>query len=98
MYISSNIKLLRKRTNYSQIEMAHALELTRSVLNSYENNVANPPVEVVMRIADYFRISLDTLVRVDLTRLPESKIFMLVKGLEASIRTQHLSFLNPIQP
>lgn len=94
MYISSNIKFLRKRTKYSQIEMGLALGLTRSVLNSYENNVANPPLEIAMRIADYFHITLDTLVRVDLTKLPDSKVYMLVKGLEASIRTQHLSFLN----
>lgn len=90
MYLSSNIKFLRKRKNFSQEEMALALESKRSVLNSYENNIASPPIDMAMRISDYFRISLDTLLRIDLTRLPESKVGELERGLEDYIKGKYL--------
>jgi transcriptional regulator with XRE-family HTH domain len=90
MYLSTNIKFLRKRKNFSQEEMALALESKRSVLNSYENNIASPPIDMAMRISDYFRISLDTLLRIDLTRLPESKVGELERGLEDYIKGKYL--------
>jgi transcriptional regulator with XRE-family HTH domain len=58
----------------SQEEMAVALDSKRSVLNSYENNVASPPLDMAMRLSDFFKISLDTLLRIDLTRMQESKV------------------------
>lgn len=93
MYLSSNIKFLRKRKNFSQEEMAIALESKRSVLNSYENNIATPPIEMAMRISDYFKISLDTLLRVDLSRLPESKVGELERGLEDYIKGKYLRII-----
>jgi len=90
MYLSSNIKFLRKRRNMSQEEMAVALDSKRSVLNSYENNVASPPLEMAMRLSDFFRISLDTLLRIDLTRMQESKVSELERGLEDYIKGKYL--------
>jgi transcriptional regulator with XRE-family HTH domain len=93
MYLSTNIKFLRKRKNFSQEEMALALESKRSVLNSYENNIASPPIDMAVRISDYFRISLDTLLRIDLTRLPESKVGELERGLEDYIKGKYLRII-----
>ncbi len=90
MYLSNNIKFLRKRKNFSQEEMAIAIESKRSVWNSYENNIASPPIDMAMRISDYFRISLDTLLRVDLANLPESKVGELERGLEDFIKGKYL--------
>jgi transcriptional regulator with XRE-family HTH domain len=94
MYLSSNVKFLRKRRNMSQEEMAVALDSKRSVLNSYENNVASPPLEMAIRISDFFRISLDTLLRVDLTRLQESKVAELERGLEDYIKGKYLRVIT----
>ncbi len=93
MYLSTNIKFLRKRKNFSQEEMAIALDSKRSVLNSYENNIASPPIEMAMRISDYFRISLDTLLRIDLSNLPESKVGELERGLEDYIKGKYLRII-----
>lgn len=93
MYLSSNIKFLRKRKNMSQEEIAIALDSKRSVLNSYENNIASPPIEMAMRISDYFKISLDTLLRIDLTRLPEYKVSELERGLEDYIKGKYLRII-----
>lgn len=90
MYLSSNLKLLRKRKNLSQEEMALAIDSKRSVLNSYENNIATPPIEMAMRISDYFKVSLDTMLRVDLARLPEYKVAELERGLEDYIKGKYL--------
>jgi transcriptional regulator with XRE-family HTH domain len=90
MYLSSNVKFLRKRKNLSQEEMAIAIDSKRSVLNSYENNIASPPLEMAMRISDYFKISLDTLLRIDLIRLPEYKVGELERGLEDYMKGKYL--------
>jgi transcriptional regulator with XRE-family HTH domain len=78
----------------SQEEIAIALDSKRSVLNSYENNIASPPIEMAMRISDYFKISLDTLLRIDLTRLPEYKVGELERGLEDYIKGKYLRIVS----
>ena len=93
MYLSNNIKFLRKRKNFSQEEMAIAIDSKRSVWNSYENNIASPPIDMAMRISDYFRISLDTLLRIDLTSLPESKVGELERGLEDYIKGKYMRII-----
>lgn len=72
---SSNLKLLRKRQKLSQEKLAAALGIKRVLLNAYENeHTKNPTVEIMMKASDYFKISLDVFMKVDLSQLDESKI------------------------
>ena len=74
MFLADNLKFLRKRRKKTQDDIAFALQMKRSTLNGYENGVGEPKLERLMALADYFRFSLDDLVRMDLKKLPESKL------------------------
>ena len=45
MYFNSNIKLMRKRRGRTQDEVAFALNMKRSTLSGYENEVAQPGIQ-----------------------------------------------------
>lgn len=93
MHFSSNVKLLRSEKGLSQQELADTLELSRSKLNSYERGV-QPPFETQIRIADYFNVTLDGLVRHDLHKLSKYKLSQLLKGSEADISGRKLRLLT----
>ncbi|POY37951.1 hypothetical protein C3K47_05355 [Solitalea longa] len=71
LYVGSNIKWLRKRAQKSQAELAEQLNISRAVINSYEHNIAKPPLELLLVMADYFELSTDTLLRTNLAAYHE---------------------------
>lgn len=93
MYFSSNIKFLRKRKGRTQDDVAFALEMKRPTLSGYENEVAKPSVEVLLSFSDYFKISVDTLIKVDLSSLPESQLVQLERGYDVYIKGSNLRVL-----
>ena len=53
------IRALRESMNYSQMKFAQLFELGQSSVVRYEKGEASPPLELLVRIADYFDVSLD---------------------------------------
>ena len=94
MFFSSNIKFLRKRRGQTQDEVATTLEMKRSTLSGYENNVAQAGMEALIGFSNYFKIAIDTLVRVDLTALPESQLRQLERGYDVFIKGTNLRILT----
>lgn len=92
-FFSHNIKLLRQEKQLSQQDLAETLKLTRSKLNSYERGV-QPPFETQIAIADYFNVTLDGLVRHDLSKLSKYKLTQILKGSEADIEGRRLRLLT----
>ena len=93
MYFTSNIKFLRKRKGRTQDEVASALNLKRSTLSGYENGIAQPGIDILVSFSGYFNVSIDTLLKVDLTRLSESQLGELERGYDAYIRGSNLRVL-----
>ncbi len=93
MYFSSNIKFLRKRRGRTQDEVAHALNMKRSTLSGYENEVAYPSLFVLEAFSSYFNISIDTLVKVSLKELSQFQISQLEKGFDVYIKGSKLRVL-----
>jgi transcriptional regulator with XRE-family HTH domain len=94
IYFGSNLKVLRARKKRSQDEISTFLGITRAKLNSYENNVAkNPPLEDLLNFAEYYKISIDTLVKMDLGKLSEFQLHELEQGFDAYIRGSKLRVL-----
>lgn len=93
MYFTSNIKFLRKRRGRTQDEVAAALNLKRSTLSGYENGVAQPGIEILVSFSGYFSMSVDTLLKVDMTKLSESQLGELERGYDAYIRGSNLRVL-----
>ncbi|WP_332237403.1 helix-turn-helix domain-containing protein [Sporolactobacillus sp. KGMB 08714] len=53
---------LRKRKNLTIQNMADAIGIAKSTYASYETGYRQPPIDVLIKIADFFAVSLDTLV------------------------------------
>jgi transcriptional regulator with XRE-family HTH domain len=93
MYFGQNIKMLRKRRGLTQEDVANSLNMKRSTLNNYENLVAQPGMEVLVTISNYYKIAIDTLIRVELAKLPESQVRQVEKGYDVFIRGSELRVL-----
>ena len=93
IYFDSNIKLLRRRANRTQDEVAAALRMKRSTLSGYENRVAQPGVDVLLRFSEYYRMTVDTLLRVDLAGLSETRLRQLEHGEDVFVRGGNLRVL-----
>jgi len=94
MYFSSNIKLMRKRRGRTQDEIALALDMKRSTLSGYENGVAQPGIQQLTAYSDYFGISIDTLIKVDLSKLKESELRQLENGYDVFVKGSKLRVLT----
>lgn len=60
--IRDKITQLRKSKNWSQTDLAKAIEASREAIGKYERNEVVPSVEVAKKIADIFDDTLDYLV------------------------------------
>ncbi len=92
-YFSSNIKLLRNRRNRTQGDVANFLQIKRSTLSGYENGVAQPSIDTLILFSNYYKIAIDTLLRVDLSELSESQMVEIENGFDVYIRGGKLRVL-----
>jgi transcriptional regulator with XRE-family HTH domain len=77
----------------TQDDVAVALGMKRSTLSGYENAIAQPGIEALVSFSNYFRVAIDTLVKVDLTKLPESQLRQLENGYDVFIKGSSLRVL-----
>ncbi|MGQ0829983.1 MAG: XRE family transcriptional regulator [Bacteroidota bacterium] len=66
--IAKNISVLRALKKQSQTQLADQLEISRSRLGSYEEGRAEPPYDLLIKIADYFHVAIDAIVRADFSK------------------------------
>ena len=64
---NKNLKYLRKLRGWTQEEFANKLSIKRSLLGAYEEERADPRIDVLEVVADLFKLSLDDLLRKDLS-------------------------------
>lgn len=55
------LKQLRKEQNLNQVKMSEKIGIPRTNYNKYELGIAFPPIDILIKIADYFNVSLDYL-------------------------------------
>ena len=67
MYFGKNIKKIRSIKKISQMVFAEMFGLKRSSVGSYEEERAEPKLEVIIKIAKHFNISVDSLVNREIT-------------------------------
>lgn len=83
MFLGSNIKHLRNRKGLTQIEAADKFGITRSTLNNYENAlVLNPTADILIVISKFFNVSVDVLLKTDLTKFSDRQLGDLEKGYD----------------
>ncbi len=94
MYLSSNLKYLRKRKKRTQDDVASAINLPRPTYSGYENSVASPSLETLINLSKYFNFSIDSLLKLDLSKMLESQLRLLESGNEVYIKGSNLRVLN----
>ncbi len=67
MMITKNLIYLRKRKKISQQELADAMGLPRTTLGDYERGKTEPSLNTLIALAEYFQVSVDELIRSDLS-------------------------------
>lgn len=65
--IGENIKKLRQVKNLTQQSFADLFEVTRGNISSYEEKRAEPKIETILKIANYFSIPVQHLIQKNLT-------------------------------
>ncbi|GAA4434167.1 hypothetical protein GCM10023091_08710 [Ravibacter arvi] len=81
VFFAPNIKFLRERARLTQQELADRLRLTRSKLNALESGQTSAPrPEDYLKYSEIFKMSIDTLLKVNLSKLGELKIRDLEAG------------------
>jgi transcriptional regulator with XRE-family HTH domain len=86
IFWGSNIKYLRNRKKLSQDELSGQLGISRSKLNAHENGQSvNPTLNDLLDFSLYFKMSIDTLLKVNLAVLSELKLRDLEAGNDVYI-------------
>ncbi len=72
--------MLRLSCNYSQVDVAEKLSVTKQTISNWENNNIQPSVDMLIKIADLFGVTTDYLLdrdgiaRIDVDGLSEAEI------------------------
>lgn len=64
---NQNMKYLRKLRGFTQEEFANKIGIKRSLVGAYEEERAEPNYEVLQTVSDLFKVSIDDLLRKDLS-------------------------------
>ena len=56
------LKKIRKKKGYSQLKVAMALNISREALSYYENGKRNPDIEMLIKMSEYFNVSIDYII------------------------------------
>jgi transcriptional regulator with XRE-family HTH domain len=65
-HFASNLRYLRKRKGVTQTEIAILVEKAHTTIGNWEKRIAQPSIEELVIIGDFFHISMDRLIVDDL--------------------------------
>ena len=59
----TTLKILRKKKKITQHELANALHISQTSVSKYERGESEPDLEMVIKMADYFGVTIDEFIR-----------------------------------
>ena len=68
LYISTNIKILRKEKRISQAQLATLLGVVPGTISNYENGVSEPDLKIVEEMTKILGVSAQDLLYIDLSK------------------------------
>lgn len=94
IFLGQNVKFLRTRRKLTQQALAESLGMTRSKLNCIEiGQTKSPSIGDMLKFSTHFKISIDTLIRIDLSKLGELKLRDLEAGNDVYLKGGNLRVL-----
>ena len=95
-----NLKKLRNENKISQQQLADVIHVSQQSVNKYENHDVEPDIETLIKIADYFNVSVDYLIgrteilqmadRLHMSDLTDSEVELINKFKNFNIKQQYL--------
>ncbi len=84
IFLKENLKFLRERKGYSQETLANALGYSRAKIAALESgHTRSPQPEDYIALSAFFKMSMDSLLKVNLSRLSELQLRELEAGNDA---------------
>ena len=59
---SVRLKDLRNSKGLTMMQLAEAIDTTKATISNFENAQRNPSLEMLIKLADYFNVSVDFLI------------------------------------
>ena len=72
--MKNRIAELRKKAKLSQAELGKILNLSQKAISRYENHSAEPDLNTIKKIANYFNVTIDYLLQI-----PEEELILISK-------------------
>ncbi|WP_140938308.1 XRE family transcriptional regulator [Sphingobacterium lumbrici] len=95
LFFNTNLRFLRNRKKFSQEYQAQLLGFTRSKYTALENGkTENPPLLDLIKISDFFKVPLDSLLKVDLSHWSEFDLRKMETGAKEYISGNNLRVLS----
>lgn len=94
---AQNLKYLRKLRGWTQEEFANKLKIKRSLLGAYEEERAEPRLEVLETVSDMFRLSLDELLRKSLPDAAKGSGYLAKRRAQKLSGASNLIQLVPVK-
>jgi transcriptional regulator with XRE-family HTH domain len=88
-----NLKYLRKLRGWTQEEFAAKIKIKRSLLGAYEEERAEPRIEVLETVGDMFKLTLDELLRKDLNESKGSNYLARRRAQKLSIASNAVYYV-----
>ena len=92
-----NLKYLRKLRGWTQDEFANKLGIKRSLVGAYEEERAEPRLEVLEVMSDMFKVTLDELLRSDLSEVKGSNYLAKRRQLKMMSADRNLIHFVPVK-
>ena len=62
---SEKLKMLREARHLTQLQVAERVGISKAMISAYETAIKTPSVEMLIRLARLFNVSVDYLISVD---------------------------------
>jgi DNA-binding XRE family transcriptional regulator len=93
---SKNLRYLRKRDSYNQDDIAVLFKKRANTIGNWENQKSEPSLTELMKLGEFFKISVEDLLHADMEKLSDPQPNMPVSAVSAKSPGSSLSNREPV--
>lgn len=94
---SKNLRYLRKKGNHNQDEIAILFRKRANTIGNWENQKSEPSLTELMKLGEFFKISVDDLLHIDMEKLSEPPVTKsVVSAVAAKAPVTSFSVQEPV--
>jgi transcriptional regulator with XRE-family HTH domain len=93
---SKNLRYLRKGGNHNQDEIAILFKKRANTIGNWENQKSEPSLTELMKLGEFFKISVEDLLHTDMEKLSEPPLMKSVSAVSANKPVTSFSNQEPV--